>query len=256
MYDVVIKAHEKDYHKLLLVINSLHYLNPQPEGIYIVSADGFRPYGTNYDEKIITIRDSEVTPFIDRNRLNHRPNWNWVNLVSILQDFTKNDLYFDVQADNFFLRQINLFDEAGRPRIYRSTANPVNNHGHAPYFTFSKEVFDIDRMSTGYSYIIEFMMYDRRILREMCGIFKDTNELLEKIYSCVNNESYPADQEIFGNLLEKSYPSAYQFVDDVTVHLQGIDGSLKVSHEWLAEYIRQVKLYRPEVSACSHHTWI
>ena len=46
-YDVVIKAHEKDYHKLSLVVNSLQYLNPQPESVYIVSSDGFRPHGTN-----------------------------------------------------------------------------------------------------------------------------------------------------------------------------------------------------------------
>jgi len=32
-YDVVIKAHYKDYHKLDLVVDSLKYLNPEPENI-------------------------------------------------------------------------------------------------------------------------------------------------------------------------------------------------------------------------------
>ena len=40
-YDVVIKSHPKDYYKLDLVVESLQYLNPQPENVYILTPDGF-----------------------------------------------------------------------------------------------------------------------------------------------------------------------------------------------------------------------
>jgi hypothetical protein len=126
-YDVVIKAHNKDYHKLELVVDSLQYLNPEPESIYILTQDGFYPKNTIFDEKIVFIKDEQVTPYIDRSRLTHRPNWNWINLVSILQEFTENDLYLDVQSDNFFTKPIDLFDDQGRPKLFQSTVNPGNN---------------------------------------------------------------------------------------------------------------------------------
>lgn len=255
-YDVVIKSHEKDYHKLALVVDSLQYLQPEPDGIYILTQDGFLPSGTPYDHKLVSVRDNEVLPAIDRTRLRHRPNWNWINLVSLTQSFTKNDLYLDVQSDNFFVRPISLFDESGRPRIFQSTENPVNCMGHKPYFNYSEAMFGLGKVSNGYSYIIEFMMYDRKLLREFFSQFGSIEEILEKSYSCVNNECYPADQELYGNMLEKHFPNMYEFVANVPVHLAGVGDGLNVTQEFLREYIRQVKLYRPEAVACSHHTWI
>ena len=255
-YDVVIKAHKKDYHKLKLVVDSLHYLVPQPDRVYIVSQDGFKPSGTLFDDMIITITDDLVTPFIDKKRLSHRPNWNWVNLVSITQSFTKNDMYFDVQADNFFVKRIELFDDHDRPKIFQSVANSVNNDGHRQYFQFSESMFGIEKMSKGYSYIIEFMMYDRTLLKELVKKYESIDACLECAYRNVNQNSYPADQEIFGNMLEKYFPDKYCFVANAPVHLQGIGHNLYASQEVLEEYIRQVKIHRPDVIACSHHTWI
>ena len=68
-YDVVIKAHPKDYYKLDLVIETFHFLNPLPDKIYILSTDGYYPEGTSFDDKIIYITDDQVEPFIDRTRL-------------------------------------------------------------------------------------------------------------------------------------------------------------------------------------------
>jgi hypothetical protein len=255
-YDVTIKAHQKDYHKLELVVNSLQYLNPEPENIYILTQDGFYPKNTLFDNKIVFIRDDQVTPYIDRSKLNHRPNWNWINLVSILQDFTENDLYLDVQSDNFFTKPIDLFDEYGKPKIFQSTVNPGNNIGHRPYFEFSENVFDLEKVSDGYSYIIEFLMYDRKLLKELFKKYDSIEKMLEIIYENVNDKSYPADQEIFGNLVEKHFPDKYCFVPNAPVYLDGVGDGLNVSQEYLKEYIKQVKIQRPDVIACSHHTWI
>ncbi len=255
-YDVVIKSHQKDYHKLELVVDSLKYLNPEPDNIYILTQDGFYPKNTIFHDKIIFIKDAQVTPYIDRARLTHRPNWNWINLVSILQEFTENDLYLDVQSDNFFTQPIDLFDEQNRPKIFQSTVNPGNNKGHRPYFQFSEKVFGLEKVSEGYSYIIEFLMYDRKLLKELFKKFDSVDNMLEVIYENIDDSSYPADQEIFGNLVEKYFPEKYCFVPNTPVHLDGVGDGLNVSQKYLEEYIKQVKIQRPDVIACSHHTWI
>ena len=252
-YDVIIKSHPKDYYKLDLVVESLQYLNPQPEKIYILSPDGFYPKNTSYDSKIIYIKDDEVNPYIDKNRLTHRPNWNWVNLVTILQKFTENNLYLDVQSDNFFIKPINLFDENKRPRIFQSTFNPINNVGHKQYFNFSEEVFNIPKISMGYSYIIEFLMYDKIKLKKLFEQYSDINNLLEKCYNSTNMNSYPADQEIFGNLLEKYFPEDYEFVEDFPVFHTG--NHVAPSKETLINFIKNHK-YENKFYACSYHTYL
>lgn len=211
-YDVVIKSHPKDYYKLDLVVESLKYLKPQPENIYILTPDGFYPKNTSYDSKIIYITDEQVTPFIDRSKLTHRPNWNWINLVTIFQTFTENDLYLDVQSDNFFIKEIDLFNEDGKQKIFQSSYNGCNNEGHKPYFNFSEKVFNLPKMNYGYSYIIEFLLYDRKKLSKLLDGYSSFEELLKCCYNNVNQESYPADQEIYGNLLEKYFSSECEFV--------------------------------------------
>lgn len=255
-YDVVIKSHKKDYHKLELVVDSLKYLNPEPENIYILSPDGFYPKNTVFDSKIIYITDDQVNPFIDRSRLTHRPNWNWINLVSVLQDFTENDYYLDVQSDNFFTKSIDLFDKYGKPKIFQSTVNPGNNVGHRPYFNFQEKVFDIPKVQQGYSYIIEFLMYDKKILKEYFNKkYSNFDDMMENIYINVNDQSYPADQELFGNLVEKYYSDRYTFVPDTPVYLDGVSNQ-DVSVECIKEYIQRIQKEKPEIIACSHHTWI
>lgn len=251
-YDVVIKSHPKDYEKLDLVVDSLKYLNPQPENIYILTPDGFYPKGTRYEDRIIFITDEQVSPFIDRNRLTHRPNWNWINLVSILQEFTKNDLYLDVQSDNFFVKPIDLFDKEGRPRIFQNSYNTINNEGHPAYFNFQERVFNIPKMKKGYSYIIEFMLYDRTKLKKLLDGYTDVDNLLESCYSNTNNDSYPADQEIFGNLLEKHFSNDYEFVPDYPVVHYGTH--LQPSRSQLIQFIEDTKR-KEKYSVCSYHTF-
>jgi len=251
-YDVVIKSHPKDYFKLDLVIESLHYLNPQPENIYVLTPDGFYPKNTSYESKIISITDNQVSPFIDREKLTHRPKWNWVNLVTLFQSFTKNDLYLDVQADNFFVKEINLFNSDGKPRIFQSTMNGVNNDGHRQYFNFSEKVFGIPKVSKGYSYIIEFLLYDRKKIQKLIDQYSSIDEVLQVCYDNVNSESYPADQEIYGNLLEKYFPNNYEFVPNFSIAYHG--DFYVPQRETLENFILTHK-NRGNVTACSYHTY-
>lgn len=251
-YDVVIKAHPKDYFKLDLVIESIKYLNPQPENIYILSPDGFYPKNTTYDSKIIYITDDQVTPYINRSKLNHRPNWNWINLVTIFQSFTENDLYLDVQSDNFFIKEIDLFSSSGKPRIFQSTINTINNEGHKPYFNFSEKVFDIPKNNIGYSYIIEFVLYDKKKLAKLLDNYSNIDELLEVCYNNINQNSYPADQEIYGNLLEKYFDSEYEFVPNFPIIHNGT--SIPPSRKELEDFITYYKEQNNHF-ACSYHTY-
>jgi hypothetical protein len=252
-YDIVIKSSSKDYHKLGLVVESIKFLNPQPSKIFILSKDGYKPKDTAYDSIIQTVMDSDVTPFIDRTKLNHRPNWNWINLVSLFQNFTEQDLYFDIQSDNFFVKKIDLFDSDGKVKIFRSTANITNANGWKPYFDFSEKIFDLPKMSNGFSYIIEFLMYDKNHTKKLLEQYDSFDNLLEIIYKNINNNCYPADQEIFGNLAEKHFKNEYCFVDNFPVHFTGSEKD--PSYEEVVNYINQVKEYLPNIYSCSFHTW-
>jgi hypothetical protein len=251
-YDVVIKSAPKDYFKLNLVVDSIKFLNPQPSKIYILSKDGYVPKGTDYGSKLQSVMDSDVTPFIDKTRLNHRPNWNWINLVSLFQNFTEQDFYFDIQSDNFFIKQIDLFDN-DKPKIFRSIVNHVNVNGWGPYFNFSEEVFGIPKISNGFSYIIEFLMYNKKHLKKLVEMYDSFDSMMEVIYSNINNDSYPADQEIFGNLAEKYFKDEYTFIDNFPVHFTGTEGSPIM--EDIVQYINFVKTQLPQTFSCAYHTW-
>ena len=252
-YDVVIKSHPKDYYKLPYVIDSLKYLEPQFDNIYLVSLDGHVPQCL-FTDKIIPVKDSEVAPFIDKTRFNYRYNWCWVNMLSITQEFTKNDLYLDVQADNIFLNKVELFNEDGRPRLFKTSANMANNNEWGPYFTFSRSMFGLNKITYGSSYIIEFMLYDKKKLSKLYENYSSKQEMIEKSYGLVSDESYPADQEIYGNLIERDFSEDYEIVGPVETHLTGKFSSNDETQE-LLKYIEEIKSKSPAALACSYHTY-
>ena len=158
----------------------------------------------------------------------------------------------DVQSDNFFVKEINLFNSEGLPRIFQSSYNDINNLGHPPYFNFSQNVFDIPKVNTGYSYIIEFLLYDRKKLKKIVDQYPSIEELLETCYANVTQESYPADQEIYGNLLEKHFPNDYEFVANFPVIHEG--SHISPSREQLEEFI-SINKQQGKVFTCSYHTY-
>ena len=251
-YDVTIKAHPKDYYKLSHVISSLKHLKPEFDNIYIISPDAYVPESI-FSDKIIPIKDDDVVPFIDKTRFNYRYNWCWANMVSITQEFTNNDLYLDVQADNFFLNDIELFAEDGRPRLFKTKINSNNNNVWPEYFNFSKNMFGIDKVTVGSSYIIEFIMYDKNKLKSLFSPY-DKHLMIEKSYNEVSAGSYPADQEIYGNLIESRFPDSYEIVDPVETYLGG-DRTQDNNIERVLNYISDIRKNYPNAIAYSHHTW-
>lgn len=236
-----------------MVINSLKHLQPEFDNIYLITEDGYIPECL-FKNKIFAIKDSEVTPFINKEKFLYRFNWCWVNMLSITQDFTKNNLYLDVQADNFFLNDINLFNEDGKPKLFKTKVNVNNNNVWSPYFDFSSKMFDINKMTHGSSYIIEFMLYDKNKLSKLYEKYGSKENMIEESYRIINQYCYPGDQEIYGNLIEKNFPDSYEIINNVETYING-DTIMDEDIERIQMFVKEIVSRHPDAIACSYHTY-
>lgn len=246
-YDVLIKAATLDYFKVPLVIESLKYLSPEPENIYILSPDGYCPQDTRFDNKIICVRDCETNE-VERYKLKHRPNWVWSTLMAMMQNFTKNNFYLDVQSDNFFTSKLNVFSEDGKPVLWKTE---INYHNHQPYFTFMKEVFNINRLSVG-TYITEFVMYNKRLREKLFEGYSSREAMMEKIYSSVRGDCYPSDQDTNANLILNHFYDDYEHALNVNCRLFSKDYQKPFTLEEIEGIIRKAE--EDGVVAVSCHT--
>jgi len=249
-YDALIKSGTKDYAKLKSVINSTKHLNPQPSKIYLINPDGFKPDGTDYDDKIIVIKDEEVFPGCDRDNISFRKSWCFATLIALFQDVTEQDYYLDIQSDNFFMRPIDLFNEDGTPIFFMS---PQHSHYHQQYFTFSKKMFDLERVGDD-SFIIDFMMYNKEISKEMLNPYHDDfNVFFKEACKNINKESYPTEQDCYANWCLKHHPGKYKIIKGIPTNLMGKRYPENYTE---AEVERIVNSGRyNNVTAISLHTW-
>jgi len=137
LYDVTIKAHEKDYHKLKLVVNSLQYLNPQPKN----------------------------------------------------------------------------------------------------------------------TYIIEFMMYNKILLNKLFESYGSREAFIEKVYHNIDETKYPADQEIFGNLVCNYFNDKYLHVNNFPIIRTGYHYPQMIDEKQIEQALEQIKNTNREMYAISIHTW-
>ena len=241
--DAIIKSHHKDYVKLPFVIDSLRFVNPQPENIYLINRDNFNPLPD--DKRITVFHDDEVFPGTDRSRLRFRPNWCFMSIIGVFQEITKNDYYLDVQSDNIFLQPIDLF-ENDKPLFFMS---PQHSHYHQPYFTFSKRMFDVGREGSD-SFIVDFMLYNKNIGREMRSGYKDFNQFFDRICEVTDRNSYIGDYELYPNWCLKYKPGMYDIKKINTILL----GNKNIGH-YTKEKIDQIINSSHNATAISLHTW-
>lgn len=254
-YDITMKCHRKDYYKLQLVLDRIKLLNPQPQNLYIVSPNDNIDIETNYKFKVINILDKDVYPKIDKKKIAYRPNWVWTNLVSITQDFTENDLYLDIQSDVFFLKKINLFSSDMKPKLFRTKSNINNNYNEdSAYFNFSKKMFNISKLTTGTSYIIDYTMYDKNILKELIKDYTSVEKMINESYKIISNDCFPADGEIYGNFVEKVYPNVYNITDEINHVFSGTNGYNENTND-VIQYIQQCQSHSL-LNSCAYHNWI
>ena len=246
-YDVIIKSAPKDYSKLDYVIPSIRFLVPQPENIYIVSPDGYIPQKKNsYSDSLIAIKDEDVFFDIDRDKIPFRKNWVFATFIALFQDFTKNDYYLDIQADNIFTSEIELFSKNGNPRFFISREH---DHYHMPYYNFSMKFFDLGRVYSS-SFIIDFMLYKKSITRELLINYGSFERFFEISTEFINENCYPTDQDLYGNwCIQNKY--GYEIIKDVNVNFVGIYYPGKFSKLQINSLIKRSNKY----SALSIHTW-
>ena len=246
-YDVIIKSARKDYNKLEYVVNSIIYLNPQPENIYIVSPDDFIPSRIGQYSRIVkSINDDEVFPTSRREEIIYRKNWVFTQFIALFQDFTSNDYYLDIQADNIFLDKVDLFNNNGTPRLFISE---VHDHYHEPYFNFSKRYFGVDKIHTK-SFIIDFMLYNKKLTKEMLVKYSTFELFFNTVKTGINEKCYPADQELYPNWLIKN-KYKYEIVENVNVRLFGLYYPTIYSSKLINKIVLDSKGYQ----ALSIHTW-
>lgn len=249
-YDVLIKSGPKDYQKLRHVINSIKYLNPQPNKIFLINPDGFRPDKTDYDEKLNIIRDSDVFPGCDRNKLKYRKNWIYAMFIAMFQNVTEQDYYLDIQADNFFVNPIELFTD-GKPAFFIS---PQHNHHNPAYWKYSNIMFGLNNsLYNNESFIIDFMMYNKNITRELLKDYSNFNDFFDASCNIINKELYPADLEIYGNWCTKHHPDMYNIKRNIQTILNGKLYPENYSDEDI-EFILQNSDFK-DIASISLHTW-
>ena len=251
-YDVIIKSGRKDYDKLPLVINSLRWLRPQPDGVYIITPDGYMPSGTDYDGFLHRLLDDEVMPGCDRAQLAYRPNWCWQVLVDLVIQVTKHPYFLDVQADNFFVKPLDLFNEEGRPRFFLS---PQHRHYHPPYWVMIKKLFDLERQPHPVigpmdSFIIDFMLMDRRVTEGLFG-YDSLSALWEAYYPLPSHGCHLSEYELYAHWCLAFHPVKYEIVPDVPVRLLGKHWP----DQWSLSEIQHQLEHCGDAVAVSCHTW-
>jgi hypothetical protein len=247
-YDVLIKSGQKDYTKLKHVINSIKFLNPQPSKIFLINPDGYRPEGTDYDEKIVVVKDEEVFPNCDRNRILYRKNWCFVNLMAVFQDVTEQDYYLDIQSDNFFIKPLNLFTDDDRPIFFMS---PQHSHYNPAYFNFSEKMFDVGMIGDD-SFIIDFTMYDKRITKTMLDKYGNFENFFDMACANINSNCYPSDPDSYANWCLK-HDLGYHVEKNVQTTLMGKIFPLNYTEEEIITILDEHK--DSDSVSISLHTW-
>jgi hypothetical protein len=242
-YDLLILADEKDYNKVSVCIDQCRkHLQPAPTEIHVIS-----PSLMNLGIEIKQHRDADVLPFT-KDVINYRrQGWIWKMFVNLFQEVTPHQYYLVVDADLFFLKDIELFDEDGCPKFFISNRQNV----HKPFLDCMTDLYDI-LPQVDYSFIIDFMMFDRYRLDWIMG---NRGWTAESMLAHINDQLGPeykfCDYDHYGHLTAKHFP---QFLRTEHLHTN-MYGHHNV--DWPADKIRQLIEHNTgEYDLITTHTWL
>lgn len=192
-YDLVLNAHTKDINKIPFCISSIKkYFDIQPENIYVVC-----PQKIEYENAICILDDQAIE--IKKHEIQFkRPNWIFQQLLKICQNFTKNDIYMVVDSDVLFNRKISI-----KQAFYISD----REQHHDPYFKMMKYL-GVDKVFDQ-TFINDFMIFDKKICKEIVGDQKEFLNFLNKHFS---DDCYLAEFELYGNYVLQHYPGLYDII--------------------------------------------
>lgn len=193
-YDAIIISHPKDYNKIKFCYESLVYLNPSPNHVYIVTPDEITINGA------IAIKDREAINAEVTDITYKRPNWIYQQLIKLYQDFTSSNIYMCVDSDVVFNRNIFF---SGKTFFLSD-----REQHHVPYFNFMEKYFGIKTWKD-HTFINDFMIFDKNICKQMLpplDIFiQDLNIYLQ------HDEYLFSEFETYGNFVSSQYQGMYKF---------------------------------------------
>lgn len=266
-YEVIIPTACKDYNKLLYVVDSLKYLNPQPEKITVVYSDNIHPIEMG---KLHNFKCPEVS-YVDESKvlpLNkwlatgfRRPPWIYQQFIKLFNRHSLTDYYMIVDSDIILNRKLDVFSN-NKPNFFMA-----NDQDHGPYFRYSHHMFGFGR-EYPHSFISEIMLFSQVLTDHLLDLYllkhyssgsdqlvysreEVVKDLYEQTCKVVCDDEIPADYELYGNMVEKHFGYVYN-----KVHIKSMLRGFY--DEWntkaIEDYIEEMK--EKDIDTFTLHTWI
>lgn len=211
-YDVVIPAGRKDVARVGQCVDSLAFLDPQPDTVTVVTPDPLMVPSLGR-VGVRVLRDADVFDF---ERVGPQPNWVFQQFVKLFQDVTANDAYMTVDADLVFLKPFKVFAADGRPVFWRFPLATL----YEGSFRFMEDAWGMGRVLP-FSTVCHMMMFDKGITREMLGDFVRRHPCPEGLGAVEHLYRYAAegscerwcigDYDTYPNYVEARHSGRYDF---------------------------------------------
>jgi hypothetical protein len=246
-YDVVIVAHEKDFNNIKFIVEHAS-INLEFDSIHLILSDR-QEYKdmdllSSLSKKPVYYHLESDILNVDKTKIKHRPNWIYQMLLKMFQNVTKNDNFLVIEADCVILNNLTFFNE-GRTIFYLG-----RDHYHQQYYNFNNKLLGIGR-EYNHSFISEFMMYDKKIIRELLNKTKCNNidDFLELIYLYVDANTYPSDYDLYGNFYYVNYPDKFE------TKILNFNMSGRSNFYWSDNEIKELLNTHKDKDAISFHCW-
>ena len=248
-YDIVIVSHEKDFNNIKFIIE-YSQKNLKFDSIHLILSErkvftDLELVKTLTDKPIFLHMESDVLK-IDKTRVNYRPNWIYQMMLKMFQNVTENDNFLIIESDCLILKKINFFENE---KTYLYLCRDQN---HTPYFNFNN-LLGFGR-EYNHSFISEFMMYNKQIVKDMLSKSNcnNVNDFLEIVYNNTNNDCYPADYELYGNFCFKHHRDKIE-VKHLNYNFFGRES--RISPFWGDNEIINLINTNLDKEVISFHTW-
>jgi hypothetical protein len=246
-YDIVIVSHEKDFNNIKYIVEHCDK-NLEFDSIHLIVSEGVVYNDMELlkqltNKKIYLHLESNVLK-IDKSRIKHRPSWIYQMMLKLFQNVTENDNFLVIESDCIIINKLDFFND-DKTIFYLG-----RDHHHPPYYTFNQKLLGIGR-EYDHSFISEFMMYDKKIIKELLNKTNCTTieDFLELIYQYVDGGCYPSDYDLYGNFYYSNYLDKFE-TKKLNFEMFG-----KFHEYWSDEIIKESLETHKDKDAVSFHCW-
>jgi len=251
-YDVLLVSHEKDYHKLDIVLTHIKKNIVGYNQIHLIVKDKSK---LNLSFRDVVIHNENDILNVDFSKFKYRPNWIYQQMLKLFQKVTLNK-YLMLDSDVVVLKKICPFSENQKPIFFFR-----DDQNHQPYFDWMKKYFNLDRVHN-YSFISEIILFDREIIN---NIFADIglieiNDIINFFYESNTKDAHIGEPELYGNYIKTKFKDLYE-EKNLTSASSGIHGVTETdkhlySNIWAKETINEIVNNSPNVDVLVFHSWL